>query len=66
MDPQLIVVIVLAALAAAYLLRRAIRTWTKSAGGCGGCGGGCGPKVSRVKEPVTLIESLTVRRRPAP
>lgn len=40
LDPQLIAVTLIIAVAAAYVLRRTIRTWagTKK----GSCGGGCG------------------------
>jgi hypothetical protein len=40
MDPQLIAVAVLIALAALYVLRRTIRAWAGTK--AGSCGGGCG------------------------
>lgn len=60
---QLIIVIVIVALAAAYLVRRAWRTWNKR-----GCGGGCGCATSKQNgQPVastTMIpaEQLKLRR----
>jgi hypothetical protein len=52
MDPQLIAVLLIVVVAAAYVLRRAIRTWagTKS----GACSGGCG--CSRAAERSDVVE----------
>jgi hypothetical protein len=66
MEPQLIAVLALVAVATAYLLRRSIRTWagTKK----GGCGGGCGcARAAQVADPAKDLfipsDQLTVRKR---
>jgi hypothetical protein len=61
MDPQLIAVLLLVGVAAAYVLRQTLRTWAGS--GKPGCSGGCGcaRMVRREATERPLIE-LNVRR----
>ena len=63
---QLAAVGLVIAVAAAYLGRRAWRTWARKASGCGGCGSGCKTESSPAgKEAVRFIpvDQLGVRKR---
>ncbi len=63
---QLSLVGVILVAAAAYLARRAWRTWGRKASGCGGCGSGCkgeSPSVSGQEGRLIPANQLTVRRR---
>jgi hypothetical protein len=63
MDWQLAAVGVLVALSAAYLARRAWRTWAGRGAGCGGgCGCAAGPKADE-RPALIRPEELTLRRR---
>jgi hypothetical protein len=65
MDGQLVLVVLLVALAAGYVGRQAWRTWSHSGKGCGSCGCGKNAASGLKTSPVVLIPSdqLTVRVR---
>ena len=63
---QLAAVGLVIAVAAAYLGRRAWRTWGRKASGCGGCGSGCKTETPPASgQSIRLIpaDQLGVRRR---
>ena len=65
-EPQIIAVVVLVALASAFLVRQSLRTWFgKSKKSCGGCS--CGSAKNDVRESSTSTfvpaDQLAVRKR---
>jgi FeoB-associated Cys-rich membrane protein len=64
-DWQWIAVLACVLLAAAYVARRAWRTWHPKPGSCGGgCGSGCAaPKSHESSEAFISADQLTLRRR---
>ncbi len=66
MDWQLALVGLGVAAAAAYIARRAWRTWARKGSGCGGgCGAGCKtapPPAASGQERLIPLEQITVRR----
>jgi hypothetical protein len=59
---QWLVVLLCVALAAAYVVRAAWRTWRPKPGGCGG-GCGCAAQAAPPKETLIPSDQLTLRRR---
>ncbi len=60
---QLSLVGLMVVAAAAYLTRRAWRTWGRKASGCGGCGSGCKGESRSASAPLIPAHQLLVRRR---
>jgi len=63
MDRQLLLVIVLVALALLYLGRRTLRTWRGQGAGCGGCKCSSTAKTPNTAETLIPSEQVRLRRR---
>ena len=66
MDWQMPLVGLGVAAAAAYIARRAWRTWARKGSGCGGCGSGCKtatPSAASGQGRLIPLEQITVLRR---
>ncbi|HEY1379176.1 MAG TPA: FeoB-associated Cys-rich membrane protein [Gemmataceae bacterium] len=64
MDWQWVVVLACVLVAAAYVARRAWRTWHPKPGSCGGgCGSGCAAPAEEPRVTMIPADQLTLRKR---